>query len=73
MSEVIEKGSICPFSGSKCLKEKCALWAGIRGPGGQNTEMCGLVALLLVTATPKPQPTQMPPGLNPQFLRGTGR
>lgn len=70
MSEEIEKGSICPFSGNKCLKEKCALWTKVTVFGGQDKEMCGLTALLMVTASPRPQSTQAPPGFNPPILKG---
>lgn len=48
----------CPFSGEKCIQDKCALWleigvtkAGMSIP--QKQSMCAFTAMVLVSNSPK--------------------
>lgn len=55
---------VCPFLGTDCVQEKCALWVQVfltqPSPLGvvqaKPTQMCVFVAQLLIAGSPKPSP-----------------
>jgi len=65
----------CPFSGQPCIGDKCTLLVEIgmmKSGMVQKQGVCAFVAFVMIAGSPKPQPIQMPPGLQPFPFGGRG-